>query len=75
MRFFSGVCLICGLIASVGCMTNNWSSPLFSNPFHRQTENADRPGFFHQTFGEPSGIDRRAQDIEKSLGVGYDPSQ
>ena len=29
MRFFLMACMFCLSIASVGCMTNNWSSPLF----------------------------------------------
>ena len=29
MRFFTMACLFCLIIASVGCMTKNWSSPLF----------------------------------------------
>lgn len=71
MRFFVGVCFFCLAIASVGCMTNNWTSPLFSRSLHDVTQTevlAKRPGFFHQPFGSQSGIDDRAREIEKHLG-------
>ncbi len=71
MRFFLGVCLICMVVASFGCMTNNWSSPLFKKPFQDQPNGVEKPDFFHQTFGKKSGVDPRAQDIEESLGYDY----
>ena len=30
---------------------------------------SDQPGFFHQTYGSRSGMDDRAREIEKSLGI------
>ena len=71
MRFFIGACFFCLAIASVGCMTNNWTSPLFSKSLPDVTEDEEhvvRPGFFHQTFGKQSGVDERAREIETSLG-------
>ena len=69
MRFFIGTCIFCLAIASVGCMTNNWKSPLFSNPLAgSNAERIERPGFFHQTFAKPSGSDQRAREIEDNLG-------
>lgn len=74
MRFFIGACFFCLAIASVGCMTNNWTSPLFSKSLHNETQDealAKRPGFFHQPFGKQAGIDDRAREIEKNLGYDY----
>lgn len=70
MRFFVGACLLCLLIASVGCMTDNWSRPLLRdhNPGAEENVPVNKPGFFHQTFGQSSGVDARAREIEKSLG-------
>lgn len=68
MRFFVGVCVICLVIASVGCMTDNWSRPILGKEKPVDTERVKGQGFFHQTFGSSSGIDARAQEIEKSLG-------
>lgn len=87
MRFFLMACTFCLLIASLGCMTNNWSSPLFKNspllsdapPSYEDGDYADepmesddekpRPGFWKSKFGESSGVDPRAQAIEKRFGL------
>ena len=72
MRFFVGTCIFCLAIASVGCMTNNWTSPLFTKPSmagqNQKEVDVDRLGFFHQTFGKQSGSDQRAREIENNLG-------
>ncbi len=45
MRFFSFVCLFGILVASLGCMTRNWSVPLFgeSNEARESREMERRP--------------------------------
>lgn len=82
MRFFLMACTFCMLIASLGCMTNNWSSPLFNkSPLvtdgmsESEFEESDleeekpHPGFWKTKFGESSGVDPRAQAIEKRFGL------
>jgi hypothetical protein len=78
MRFFMMACMFCLLIASVGCMTNNWSSPLFGKTGIGQDaeiyrdlveDKKPKPGFWTSKFGEGSGLDPRAQEIEKRLGL------
>jgi hypothetical protein len=72
MRFFVLACLFCLVVASVGCMTKNWSSPLFqrSLPIGDSTSDAQpRAKFWKTKFGEGSGIDPRAREIEERLGL------
>ena len=79
MRFFTIVCLFCFTIASVGCMTKNWSSPLFNDRgivedtedfFDEKNEQTEMPtsNFWTAKFGESSGLDPRAKEVEKRLG-------
>jgi len=80
MRFFIIACVFCGLIASVGCMTNNWSSPIFQRQNQikgLQIEQAEqdkekakpKPNFWNAKFGSSAGIDPRARAIEERLGL------
>ena len=78
MRFFLMTCVFCMLIASVGCMTNNWSSPLFRKPLldNQSINDTDpvnteeaKPNFWNSKFGQGAGLDPRAQAIEKRLGL------
>ena len=72
MRFFVLACLFCVLVASVGCMTKNWSSPLFQGgiPFGAsKTDTEPKASFWKTKFGEGAGIDPRARKIEERLGI------
>lgn len=78
MRFFLTACMLCLLIASLGCMTNNWSSPLFGeNALQKNRSDegesleSEKPksNFWTAKFGEGSGLDPRAQEIEKRFGL------
>ena len=73
MRFFVLVCLFCLTIASVGCMTHNWSSPLFQREARTgETEEMDEQAetnFWNSKFGEASGLDPRSREIEQRLGL------
>jgi hypothetical protein len=82
MRFFIIACVFCGLIGSVGCMTNNWSSSMFPNQKSKLTivddqqtedessdEASPKPRFWNTKFGASAGIDPRAREIEKRLGL------
>ncbi len=70
MRFFIAACLFGLLIGSVGCVTNNWSSPIFKKDATSQSQE-DHP-FLESLIGKPfstkSGIDPRAREIEERLG-------
>ena len=79
MRFFTMACLFCLIIASVGCMTKNWSAPLFGES--DLVEDGDellvptvddgkksKSNFWTARFGESAGVDPRAKEIEKRLG-------
>ncbi len=79
MRFFTMACFFCLIIASVGCMTKNWSSPLFGesdlveksgNELDVTSEETSesKSNFWTAKFGESAGVDQRAKDIEKRLG-------
>ena len=80
MRFFIAVCCCCMIVATVGCMTKNWSTPLFERGILSKTlqESADeigdgkvenRQSFWNSRFGEASGIDPRSREIERRLGL------
>lgn len=71
MRFFVLACLVCVSIASVGCMTHNWSLPLFKKGPLTTEEEAEKAesDFWNTKFGEASGTDARARAIEKRLGL------
>ena len=71
MRFFLAACLTCILVATLGCVTNNWSSAPFADTEERgATSNLQQNArsFWNSKFGELSGSDQRARDIEKRLG-------
>jgi len=79
MRFFTMACLFCLTIASVGCMTKNWSSPLLGEAdlikdtddfFDVSNDEAkkSKSNFWTAKFGESSGLDPRAKEVEKRLG-------
>ncbi len=79
MRFFTMACFFCLIIASVGCMTRNWSSPLFGESdlvdesgdvlgTAVETTSESKSNFWTAKFGESAGVDQRAKDIEKRLG-------
>ncbi len=78
MRFFVIACAFCLIIASVGCMTNNWSSPLFKERGEIELGAAKsstgdtvetKRNFWNSNFGEVSGVDPRAREIERRLGL------
>ena len=72
MRFFVLACLFCLVVASVGCMTNNWSSPLFQRGIPIDDSASDgepKANFWKTKFGEGAGIDPRAREIEQRLGL------
>lgn len=75
MRFFIAVCGCCLLVATVGCMTKNWSVPIFkqgalTEMLEEQKEAAKtRRSFWNSKFGEASGLDPRSREIEKRLGL------
>ena len=69
------------MIGFLGCATNNWSEPLFSDKNIRQqaaqtSDDAEVTMSFRQQwqtfwnsgFGSMSGSDSTAREIEKSLG-------
>ncbi len=71
MRFFLAACLACILVATLGCVTNNWSS----KPFEKTESSAERSefkesihSFWNSKFGESSGSDPQARAIERRLG-------
>ena len=80
MRFFTMACLFCFIIASVGCMyKKNWSSPLLGEAglindtddlFDVSNDEAkkSKSNFWTAKFGESSGLDPRAKEVEKRLG-------
>jgi len=75
MRFFVTACLFCLLIASVGCMTKNWSAPIFQRGSQTATEDGigetefeKKSKFWNAGFGEVSGLDERSREIERRLG-------
>ena len=71
MRFFVAACLFGLLIGSVGCVTNNWSSPLFWHRFDDvASEEPEIPlGLGDRRTPNRLGMDPRAQAIEKRLGL------
>lgn len=71
MRFFVVACLFCLSIASVGCMTHNWSSPLFKRNAEIDEESNQKAetNFWNSKFGEASGLDPRSREIEERLGL------
>ena len=69
MRFFTAACLFGLIIASFGCMTNNWSRPLFGPGSDTAGAERAEPDFWHQPFGSKSGMDPRARQIEDRLGL------
>lgn len=80
MRFFTMACLFCLTIASVGCMyKKNWSPPLWGDTvtikdtddvFDVSNDEAkkSKSNFWTAKFGESSGLDPRAKEVEKRLG-------
>lgn len=70
MRVFVAACLFGLLIGSVGCVTNNWSSPLFKIRADEDPEQAEIPlGIGDRRTPNRLGIDPRAQEIERRLGL------
>ena len=71
MRFFIAACVSCLLVATIGCMTNNWSSAPFSKPGEASSDSKEKTkpnNFWNSRFGEMSGLDERSREIEKRLG-------
>ena len=71
MRFFSAACVTCILVATLGCVTNNWSSAPFANTEERGARTEFQKtvkSFWNSKFGELSGSDPRSREIEKRLG-------
>lgn len=73
MRFFAAACLLGLIVASVGCMTKNWSSPLFSNqPAEEENIEEGFPvwqsrGVSDEIFG--TGVSGTARQVERNLGI------
>ena len=74
MRIFAWSCLFGLVVASVGCMTNNWqNSKLLPDEAKKANtselfEEEEESRFFFQKFGQASGVDPRAREIERRLG-------
>jgi hypothetical protein len=71
MRFFVAACLFGLLIGSVGCVTNNWSVPIFKNDKSLHSPDTNRnllKDLIGIPFSTKSGIDPRAREIEERLG-------
>ena len=71
MRFFTAACVCCLLVATFGCVTNNWSSSPFSksDSNHVKTDAEETwKSFWNSNFGELSGSDARTREIERRLG-------
>jgi len=90
LRFFVMACCFGLLIGVVGCATNNWSEPLFSQGAQgssleqaaRSYADAETPpieapesirtkwnSFWNSGFGSSAGLDPKAREIERSLGL------
>lgn len=73
MRFFALACLFCLSIASVGCITHNWSAPLFDRDSEAleddESSEKSETNFWKTKFGEASGVDARSREIEQRLGL------
>lgn len=58
-------------VGTLGCVTNNWASTPFGDT-QDSSEKIDLKeaanSFWNSKFGELSGSDQRARDIEKRLG-------
>ena len=70
MRVFVAACLFGLLIGSVGCVTNNWSSPLFRHRLDNVEREPEIPlGIGDRRTPKRVGIYPRAEAIEKRLGL------
>ena len=73
MKLFSVACLFGLLVASLGCMTNNWNSSLFRSADSQSVNDKTILGSIgdnsvHRSLGKGQAFDSRARDIEKRLG-------
>ena len=76
MKLFSVACLFGLLVASLGCMTNNWNSSLFRSADSHPAKGKSIAGAIdaigdnplHRTLGKGQAFDSRARAIEKRLG-------
>ena len=74
MRCFSMACVFGVAIASLGCVTDNWSSPIFA-PHRNNQSLKDSDSSFEETMrpkgfqSQLLGSDDRAKDIERRLGI------
>lgn len=81
MRLFTAACLFGLLVATLGCITDNWNRSLF-----RKAKAADlledvvkeekKENWLQRTIGKGQASDERAREIEQRLGysseLGYD---
>lgn len=82
MRLFTAACVFGLLVATLGCITDNWNRSLF-----RQSEESSdllkdvvpepkKENWLQRHIGNGQAFDPRAQEIEKRLGfsseLGYD---
>ncbi len=71
MRFFCAACLVGIVVASLGCMTKNWSSPLFSERKVVEEHIEDRfPvwGTRNVSASAELDVDNNAGEIDNRLG-------
>jgi len=76
MKLFSVACLFGLLVASLGCMTNNWNSSLFRSADSQSAKSKSLIGAIdaigdnpvHRSLGKGQAFDSRARDIERRLG-------
>ena len=69
MRFFCIASLFCIILASIGCMTKNWSAPLLKDAASGKAALEEGRNFWSGTFGQRAGLDPRAREIEERLGL------
>ncbi len=77
MRPLKIVCLLAVVICFAGCPALDSGNirneppikfPRLRIPEKKRSERDSLRGFFHQNFGDRSGVDARAREIEKRLG-------
>ncbi len=66
MKLFVAACIFGLVIASVGCVTHNWSRNLLENKTAGAKQKQEN--WFQQTVGKGQASDARARDVERRLG-------
>ena len=83
MKLFTAACLFGLLVATLGCITDNWNRSLFSNAgvsesaIDKLTDGPKKENWIERTVGKGQASDPRAREIEQRLGyskeLGYKP--